>query len=95
MRSHSYDSSPISYENISNRINRLKSGAGSTSTLGKSETNPNINYKYSRLRASDNIDYNSFRNNVGKVTKNTGIKKYTHRHVKEVIKGQLGEENNK
>ena len=41
----------------------------------------NMNYQISKTRTLENQYVDKF-NNVGKVTKNTGIKKFTQRHVR-------------
>lgn len=100
MRSQSYGSDPITYENISNRISRLKvigniqpSTRNNPYTLPKSDSIPNINYQYSRMRSNENVNlnYDKVKGNIGRVTKNTGLKKYSQRYVKDAIKHQYEE----
>ena len=50
-----------------------------------------MNYQISKTRTLENQYVDKF-NNVGKVTKNTGIKKFTQRHVRQALKNHLGEQ---
>ena len=63
MRSYSHESSSLTYENISARINRLKINnahqptAKNYSTLLKSDSASNLHHQYSRIKQNENVLY--------------------------------------
>ena len=62
----------------------------------KSDSASNIHYQYSRIKQSENVlnpygRENLEKYNIGKVTKNTGLKKYSQRHVRDALKHHLGD----
>ena len=80
LRPHSTDK--CSYENISSRLTRLRNITASIPTnLVTKENYPNYR---SRTRLGVNVEENGmFAAGIGRVSKNTGIRKYNERMIKE------------